>query len=83
VALEISLDDALVDIVAGGYDAGIRLGDAVAKDMVAVRLSPEIRWSVVGAPAYFARAGRPRTPEELVRHETLRYRFVGSHALHR
>lgn len=83
VAFELSLDDALVDLVAGGFDAGIRLGDAVEKDMVAVRLSPEIRWAIVGAPAYFARAGRPRSPEDLVRHESLRYRFVGSHAVHR
>ena len=83
VTLDVSLDDALVDLVASGYDAGIRLGEAVEKDMVAVRLSPEVRWSIVGSPGYFARAGRPRTPEELVRHESLRYRFVGSRAIHR
>jgi DNA-binding transcriptional LysR family regulator len=83
VTLDVSLDDALVDLVASGYDAGIRLGEAVEKDMVAVRLSPEIRWSIVGSPAYFARAGRPRMPEELVRHESLRYRFTGSRAIHR
>ncbi len=83
VALELSLDDALVDLVATGTDAGIRLGASIEKDMVAVRLSPEIRWAIVGSPAYFARAGRPRTPEELVGHEAVHYRFAGSHAIHR
>lgn len=83
VAFDLSLDDALVDLVAGGYDAGIRLGDAVEKDMVAVRLSPEIRWSIVASPGYLARAGRPRSPEDLLGHESLRYRFVGSRAIHR
>ena len=83
VTLDVSLNDALVDLVASGYDAGIRVGEAIEKDMVAIRLSPEIRWSVVGSPAYFERAGRPRTPEELVQHETLRYRFFGSRAIHR
>jgi DNA-binding transcriptional LysR family regulator len=83
VTLEISLDDAIVDIVASGYDAGIRLGNSIEKDMVAVRLTPEITWSVVGAPNYLARAGRPTTPEELVHHEAIRYRFPSSRALHR
>ncbi|WP_367889703.1 LysR family transcriptional regulator [Burkholderia sp. L27(2015)] len=83
VTLEISLDDAIVDIVASGYDAGIRLGDSVEKDMVAVRLTPEITWSVVGAPNYLAIAGRPTTPEELVHHQSIRYRFSSSRAVHR
>lgn len=82
VALDISLDDGAVDLVAGGFDAGIRLGQAVALDMVAVRLTPDLPWSVVGSPAYFARAGRPASPEDLVRHETLRYRFLASGRLH-
>jgi DNA-binding transcriptional LysR family regulator len=66
-----------------GYDAGIRLGHAVAQGMVAVRLTGELAWSVVGAPAYFTRAGRPAVPEDLVRHETLRYRFTLSKILPR
>jgi DNA-binding transcriptional LysR family regulator len=83
VALEVSLNDATVDLVASGYDAGIRLGESVEKDMVALRLSPETTWSVVGAPGYFARSGRPKTPEDLMRHEAIHYRFLSSGAVHR
>jgi DNA-binding transcriptional LysR family regulator len=83
VSLEISLDEAIVDLVGAGFDAGIRLGEAVEKDMVAVRLTPEIAWSVVGAPRYFEGRERPKVPEDLVRHEALHYRFAGSGALHR
>jgi DNA-binding transcriptional LysR family regulator len=83
VTLEIALDEALVDLVAAGYDAGIRLGDSVEKDMVAVRLTPQITWSIVGAPGYLAKAGRPKVPEDLVRHECIRYGFLASQVLHR
>lgn len=83
VTLDLSLNDGAIDLVAGGFDAGIRLGMAVAQDMVAVRLTPDLAWSVVGAPAYFARAGRPATPEALIGHEALRYRFVTSGGLPR
>lgn len=83
VSLEISLDEAIVDLVGAGFDAGIRLGEAVEKDMVAVRLTPEIAWAVVGAPRYFEGRERPKVPEDLVRHEALHYRFAGSGALHR
>lgn len=83
VTLDLTLDDGAVDLMQGNYDAGIRLGESVAKDMVAIRLTPEITWSVVGAPAYFARAGRPRTPEELTHHEGILYRFVTSGVPHR
>lgn len=83
VALDISLDDGEVDLLEHGYDAGIRLGQSVAQGMVAVRLTPDLRWSVVGAPAYFADAGRPRLPEDLVRHATIRYRFHTSRLLAR
>jgi DNA-binding transcriptional LysR family regulator len=83
VSLDISLDDGEVDLLEQGYDAGIRLGQQVAQGMVAVRLSDDLKWSVVGSPAYFARAGRPQQPEELVRHETVRYRFHSSKQLPR
>lgn len=81
VALDISLDDGEVDLLEQGFDAGIRLGQQVAKGMVAVRLTDDLVWSVVGAPAYLVRAGRPRIPEDLVRHATVRYRFHRSRAL--
>lgn len=83
VTLDISLDDGAVDLVAAGFDAGIRLGMAVAQEMVAVRLTPDLAWSVVGSPAYFGQSGRPQTPQGLTAHETIRYRFLASGALAR
>jgi DNA-binding transcriptional LysR family regulator len=83
VTLELSINEGTVDLASGPYDAGIRLGETVEKDMVAVRLTPELRWSVVGSPAYFARAGRPHKPEELTLHEGVIYRFVTSGQRHR
>lgn len=83
VSLDLSLDDGAVDLVAQGFDAGIRLGQSVAPEMVAVRLTGDLPWSVVAAPAYLAQAGTPLVPEDLLRHATLRYRFPASGALHR
>lgn len=83
VSIDLSLDDGAVDLLAQGYDAGIRLGQFVEPEMVAVRLTGDLRWSVVGAPAYFERKGRPLIPEELMRHDTLAYRFHTSGAVHR
>ncbi len=62
VNVEFTIDNALTDIVSGRFDAGIRLGEQVAKDMVAVRIGPDWRMVVVGAPDYFARHGKPQTP---------------------
>ncbi|NWC92801.1 MULTISPECIES: LysR family transcriptional regulator [unclassified Pseudomonas] len=83
VVLDISLDDAAVDLVTQGFDAGIRLGESIDKDMVAVRLTPDLNWSVVGAPAYFAKAGTPATPEALTGHQTIGYRFLTAGTAHR
>lgn len=66
--IEIFADDSLANIVAEGFDAGIRLGELLEADMVAVRLTPPFKFSVVGAPAYFARHGRPQRPEDLHHH---------------
>jgi DNA-binding transcriptional LysR family regulator len=73
--LEITVDDRLVDIVAEGYDAGIRYGATVPKDMVAVPLTTELRWVVVGSQDYLARHGRPKSPEELLNHDCIRIRI--------
>ncbi|OCP09212.1 MULTISPECIES: LysR family transcriptional regulator [unclassified Ensifer] len=83
VSVEVSIDDAAVDITERGFDAGIRIGEAVEKDMIAVRLTPDISWTVVGSPAYFVKRGRPTTPEELTRHEAIRYRYPASGAIYR
>ncbi|HEY0295965.1 MAG TPA: LysR family transcriptional regulator [Bordetella sp.] len=82
VALELSLDDGFADLAAGGFDAGIRLGEAIAQDMVAVRLTPEVTWAVMGSPGYFRQHGLPETPEDLMAHEAIQYRFVGSGQIH-
>jgi DNA-binding transcriptional LysR family regulator len=83
VTLELSLNEGTVDLVSGNYDAGIRLGESIEKDMIAVRLTPEIEWSVAGSPEYFARRAIPRYPEDLTEHEAILYRFVTSGSIHR
>lgn len=82
VTLDISLNDSLVDIVAEGFDAGIRLGEAIDKDMIAVRLTPENRWAIAASPAYLAKAGRPTRLEDLPRYKAILYRFPSTKSLH-
>ena len=83
VRLELTVDDGLTDIVAGGFDAGIRPGERVQRDMVAVRVTPDLRTAVVGSPGYFASRPRPRTPRDLHGHACVNYRWAGSGALYR
>lgn len=75
IRIEINIDYALTDIVANRYDLGVRLGDAVAKDMIAVRIGPDFRMAVVGAPAYFDRRPKPLTPHELMGHDCINLRL--------
>ena len=75
VQLEITVDYALTNIVADRYDAGVRLGEQVAKDMFAVRIGPDFRMAVVAAPAYFANRPSPRTPQELTDHNCINLRL--------
>jgi DNA-binding transcriptional LysR family regulator len=75
IQVELSIDAALVDIVAARYDAGVRLGEQVAKDMIAVRIGPDMRMAVVAAPTYLARRGMPRTPHDLTRHTCINLRL--------
>ncbi len=75
VKVEINVDNGLTDIVAGRYDAGVRLGEQVAKDMVAVRVGPDLRMAVVGAPAYFERRPRPKVPGDLTAHDCINTRL--------
>jgi len=74
VTVEVTVDDKLIDVVGEGYDAGVRLGDSIQRDMVRVRLTGPHRFVVVGAPGYLARAGRPAQPEALLQHACLNYR---------
>ncbi|KQW78345.1 LysR family transcriptional regulator [Devosia sp. Root413D1] len=78
IRLELVSDNGFVDIAAQGYDAGVRLGESVEKDMVAVRIAPDSRLLPVASPAYFARHPAPATPQELVRHRCINLRLIGS-----
>jgi DNA-binding transcriptional LysR family regulator len=73
--IEIIVDYGLTDIVAENFDAGVRLGEQVAKDMIAVRVGPDMRMAVVGSPDYFARHTRPRTPHDLTGHNCIAIRL--------
>src|ERR1019366_5937116 len=65
----------LTDIVTERYDAGIRLGEQVAKDMIAVRIGPDMRMAAVGAPSYFAKRPRPKKPQDLTAHDCINIRL--------
>ena len=81
ISVEITNDYSLIDIVAERYDAGVRLGEQVAKDMIAVRIGPDFRQVVVGAPSYFTRRGKPETPHDLTAHACINLRLPTSGGL--
>ncbi|MGO6854158.1 LysR family transcriptional regulator [Rhizobium leguminosarum] len=74
IEMEVILDEGLTDIVAGRFDAGIRIGEQVQKDMVAVRIGPDLRMAVVGSPSYFQNRTIPMTPRDLGDHRGISYR---------
>ena len=71
ISVEIALDYGLADLAGGRFDAGVRLGEHVDKDMIAVRIAPDMRQAVVGSPAYFARYVAPRSPQDLTAHQRI------------
>jgi DNA-binding transcriptional LysR family regulator len=75
IKIEIIVDYALTDIAAERFDAGVRLGEQVAKDMIAVRIGPDLRMAVVGAPAYFADRPQPKKPQDLTAHNCINMRL--------
>ena len=75
INIEITVDNGLTDIVDGRFDAGVRLGEQVAKDMIAVRIAPDMRMAVIGSPAYLQRYGTPQTPYELEQHRCINMRL--------
>ncbi|MEI4486735.1 LysR family transcriptional regulator [Frigidibacter sp. MR17.14] len=75
VQIEIVVEQRLTDIVEDRFDAGVRLGESVEKDMIAVRIGPDLRMLAVAAPDYFAQAGRPATPQELTQHNCINLRL--------
>ena len=83
VVLDIVIDDSLSDIVAGRFDAGIRVGERLEKDMAAVRLTPDVEMLALASPDYLARRGEPRTPADLHRHACINWRFPGSGRIYR
>jgi DNA-binding transcriptional LysR family regulator len=82
VVLEVTADDRRMDIVAGGFDAGIHFGEYIQKDMIAVRVSKDHRAAIVGSPAYFKSHPKPKTPHDLLRHKCINFRH-GSAGLYR
>src|SRR5882757_1628451 len=83
VVLDITLDDEVVDIVAGGYDAAIRIGEVIEQDMIAIKLGPDLRQIVVASPEYLARRGTPHHPRDLASHECIGWRWPGHEATHK
>jgi DNA-binding transcriptional LysR family regulator len=83
VVLDIVIDDGLSDIVAGRYDAGIRVGVRLEKDMIAVRLTPDVKMLALASPDYFASRGEPKTPADLHQHACINWRFPGSGKIYR
>lgn len=75
IQVEIIVDYGLTDIVAQRYDAGVRLGDQVEKDMIAVRIAPDLRIAVVGSPTYFSRRPPPQAPQDLAAHDCINLRL--------
>ncbi|WPB72807.1 LysR family transcriptional regulator [Archangium violaceum] len=82
IEVEVVIEERFVDIVAEGYDAGVRLSEAIERDMVQVRLTDAFRFVVVGAPGYLARHGTPQRPEDLLRHECITFRMRTTGALY-
>ncbi|MGH9806737.1 MAG: LysR family transcriptional regulator [Terriglobia bacterium] len=83
VVLDIVIDDGISDIVAGRFDAGIRIGERLEKDMIAVRLTPDVEMLAVASPDYLARHGAPKAPTELHNHACINWRFPGSGSIYR
>jgi DNA-binding transcriptional LysR family regulator len=82
IHVELSIDSSLTDIVTERFDCGVRLGEAVAKDMVAVRISPDLRMVVVAAPSYLQGRQIPRTPHDLAEHQCINLRFLSGGGLY-
>jgi DNA-binding transcriptional LysR family regulator len=76
IRIEIDSDSTLTDIVAQRYDAGVRIGEQVAKDMIAIRIGPDMRMAVVAAPSYFKKHAEPKKPQDLIGHNCINLRLA-------
>lgn len=83
ITVDLDVNDASVDLTTEQFDAGIRMGEFIQRDMVAVRLTKDFRYVVVGSPGYFKARGRPASPKELTAHECIRYRFPTARTVYR
>jgi DNA-binding transcriptional LysR family regulator len=83
VQLDVRVEDGLTDLVAEGLDAGIRLGERLQRDMVAIPIGGPLRAVVAGSPAYFKKYGRPKTPKDLQQHNCIKHRLASSGAIYR
>lgn len=82
IKIELLLDNGLTDIVTERYDAGVRMGEQLAKDMISARIGPDFRFAVVGSKSYFAKHPVPEKPQDLTQHSCINYRFPTSGALY-
>lgn len=82
IKIELMLDNGLSDIVSERYDAGVRMGEQLAKDMISARISPDFRFAVIGARSYFEQHALPKTPQDLMHHQCINYRFPTSGSLY-
>ena len=82
IKVEVSADNSFTDIAAKRFDAGVRLGEALAPGMIAAPIGPKVRWVVVGAPSYFAKHPRPKTPKDLTQHNCINVRTETHGALY-
>jgi DNA-binding transcriptional LysR family regulator len=83
ISVDLDVSDASVDLTAEQFDAGIRMGEYIQRDMVTVRLTQDFRYVVVGSPGYFRARGRPSTPKDLTAYECIRYRFPTARTVYR
>jgi DNA-binding transcriptional LysR family regulator len=83
IEVELDINDASIDVIGHQYDAGIRIGEFIEQDMIAVRLTEPFRWVVVGSKVYFDALGRPSKPTDLVHHDCIRYRFPTARTIYR
>ena len=83
ITLDLDVNDASIDLASEQFDAGIRMGEYIQRDMAAVRLTEDFRYVIVGSPRYLKEHGRPSTPKELTTHECIRYRFPTARTVYR
>ena len=83
ICVELVIDEGFVDIVADGFDAGVRMGDKVSNDMIAVRIGPDLHGVIVASPDYLERFGTPEQPDELRSHQIIGYRMIRARSIYR